>query len=180
MFQKNSIVPNCRQLERRPHYVAEFSILAAGSVADYLARPIAGEVVPASWVSGMALIRRLYQLGAFPGNVNTTDENYTSQLFRDKRAAMQMDGSWFANSLPEQNMDTTVVLPFPSYIGETGGVIGGVSMGFYLSRAEHGKTIRNAMRPVRLLAYLSTGENAVTLGRLSVFRPIAGKFPRAD
>lgn len=163
VFRHNDIVPISASLSDVPHYVAEFSILASGSVQDYLARPAKDGVVPQSWADGMALIRQLYKLDAFPDNVNTTSESYTSQLFREKRSAMQLDGSWFANSLPAENMNTTVVLPFPANGEDSGAVIGGVSMGFYLTRrAWEDKGKRDAA--VQLLAFLSTGENARTLG----------------
>ncbi|HNW85762.1 MAG TPA: extracellular solute-binding protein [Candidatus Limiplasma sp.] len=163
VFKRNDIVPISASLSDVPHYVAEFTILASGTIKDYLARPGRDEAVPQSWVDGMALIRELYKLGAFPENVNTTSESYTSQLFREKRSAMQLDGSWFANSLPASNMDTTVVIPFPSRNGDESALIGGVSMGFYLTRrAWEDASKRDAA--VQLLAYLSTGDNARTLG----------------
>lgn len=162
-FRDNGIVPISASLSDVPHYVAEFSILASGPVEEYLRRPAGLADVPQSWLNGMALIRRLYQLGAFPENVNTTSESYTSQLFRDKHSAMQLDGSWFANSLPVGNMDTTVVIPFPSVSSQTNAVIGGVSMGFYLTRRAWEDPARRDAA-VHLLAFLSTGENARTLG----------------
>ena len=62
------------------------------------------------------------------------------------KAAMQIDGSWFANSLPEDRMDSTVVLPFPSRNGDSSAIIRGVSMGFYLTRRAAGKfTVGAAM-----------------------------------
>lgn len=162
-FRKNGVVPISASLSDVPHYVAEFALLAACTPEEYLARPSKGQAVPEGWVRGMALIRSLYRMGAFPDNVNTTDENYTSQLFRDKRSAMQLDGSWFANSLPEANMDTTVVLPFPAWGTGAGGVIGGVSMGFYLTRHAW-EDVNKRDAAVQLLAYLSTGDNARALG----------------
>lgn len=162
-FRKNGVVPISVSLSDVPHYLAEFALLAACTPAEYSARPVAGQPVPERWIAGTGLIHTLYGLGAFPDNVNTTDENYTSQLFRDKRSAMQLDGSWFANSLPVANMDNTVVLPFPAAQEGAGGVLGGVSMGFYLTRrAWEDVTKRDAA--VNLLAYLATGENARTLG----------------
>ena len=60
-------------------------------------------------------------------------------------------------------MDTTVVLPFPAYGDGAGGVIGGVSMGFYLTRrAWDNPEKRDAA--VHLLAYLATGDSARALG----------------
>lgn len=75
---------------------------------------------------------------------------------------MQIDGSWFANSLPEDRMDSTVVLPFPSRQGEGSAIIRGVSMGFYLTRKAWNSPRKDAA--VHLLSYLATGDNARALG----------------
>ena len=134
VFRDAGIAPIAVSLSDIPHYLAENAVLAASSPEDYTARPAAFDEVPESWLRGMELIRRLYTLGAFPENTLNTSETITSELFRQKKAAMQIDGSWFINSLPEESMETTVVMPMPSLDGEGGAVIGGVSMGFYLTR----------------------------------------------
>ncbi len=134
VFRDAGIAPIAVSLSDIPHYLAENAVLAASSPEDYTARPAALDEVPESWLRGMELIRRLYTLGAFPENALNTSEAITSELFRQKKAAMQIDGSWFINSLPEESMETTVVMPMPSLDGEGGAVIGGVSMGFYLTR----------------------------------------------
>ena len=64
--------------------------------------------------------------------------------------------------------DTTTVMPFPTYSKDADptAFIGGVSMGFYLSRkAWDDPAKRDAA--VSLLAYLTTGDNAVRLGGFS-------------
>ena len=119
--------------------------------------------MPAGWLEGMALIRRLDEMGAFPADAQNTSEAVTSQLFRDKKAAMQFDGSWFANTIPESGMDTTVVMPVPSRCGAGGTVIGGVSMGFYLTRRAWDDPDRRDAA-VQLLAWLAAPENAARLG----------------
>ncbi len=164
-FQKLDIIPIAISLSDVPHYLAEYCILAAGSTQDHLARPAKGEAVPDSWVQGMELIRRLYRLGAFPTDVNATTNDIAGQLFRDKGAAMQLEGSWFANGIPAENMDSTIVMPFPAYAQEADptAYIGGVSMGFYVSRAAwENPSKRDAA--VDLLAFLTTGDNAKALG----------------
>ena len=132
-FNAQGIVPIAASLSDIPHYLAECAVLACATPEEYAARPAGIGDVPRSWLDGMALIRRLYALGAFPEDALHTSEAVTSQLFRDKKAAMQFDGSWFANTIHESAMDTTVVLPVPPVNGG-GAVIGGVSMGFYLTR----------------------------------------------
>lgn len=161
-FREAGIVPIAVSLSDIPHYLAECAVLACASPEDYAARPGTAGEVPESWVEGMALIRRLYELGAFPDDTLSTSETATSQLFRDKRAAMQFDGSWFANTIPGESMDTTAILPVPTVSGESRAVIGGVSMGFYLTRrAWEDPERRDAA--VALLAWLTAPENVTLL-----------------
>ncbi len=163
-FKEAGIVPIAVSFSDIPHYIADVTVLSASSEADYLARPKAGDPIPQAWIDGNAKIHELYELGAFPVDVNATTEAVTSQMFRDKKAAMQMDGSWFANGIPEENYDTTVVVPFPvtSEEAQPTAFMGGVSMGFYVSRkAWDDPAKRDAV--VDLLAYLTTGDNAVAL-----------------
>ncbi len=166
-FNEVGIVPISVSFADVPHYIAEFAILASGTKEEYKARPACLEQVPGSWREGMALLNKLYKLGAFAKDASATTEAVTSQLFRDKKAAMQLDGSWFANGIPEANWETTAVMPFPAYAqnADSDAFIGGVSMGFYLSRkAWNDPAIRDAA--VNLLAFLTNEENE---RRLSTF-----------
>ena len=164
IFREAGIVPIAASLSDIPHYIAECAVLSASNSEAFSARPSRLEDVPESWLRGMALIRELYALGAFPEDTLDTSETLTSQLFRDKRAAMQFDGSWFANSIPPRNMDTTIVMPVPAQgDGEVGGIIGGVSMGFYLTRRAWEDPARRDAA-VALLDWLTRRENLARLG----------------
>ena len=164
-FREEGVVPISASLSDIPHYLAEMSVLVCGSPQDHAARPRTLSEVPRSWYDGMALIRRLYTLGAFADNVTATNESMASQLFRDKKAAMQIDGSWFANSIPQAGMDTTIVMPMPAYAPQADlhAFIGGVSMGFYLTRRAWEDPARRDMA-VRLLAWFAREENLAMLG----------------
>lgn len=164
-FNAQGIVPIAVSFSDVPHYIVEFAIISSGSPASYQARPQSIDAVPQSWTDGMALLNKLYRMGAFAKDATATTEAVTSQLFRNKKAAMQLDGSWFANGLPSSSWDTTTVLPFPAYSPEADptAIIGGISMGFYLSRkAWEDPQKRDAA--VSLLAFLTTGDNAKRLG----------------
>ena len=115
-----------------------------------------------------SLLKNPEKLGAFAEDCNATTNDIVGQLFRDKKAAMQLDGSWFANGIAESSWGTTAVMPFPAYAedAEPTAFIGGVSMGFYLSRkAWDDPAKRDAA--VSLLAYLASGDNAKRLGGFS-------------
>lgn len=161
-FRAAGIVPIAVSFSDIPHYLAECCVLACATPEAYAARPASAADVPESWREGMALIRRLYELGAFPEDALNTSETVTSQLFRDKKAAMQFDGSWFANTIPAESMDTVRVLPVPRKGGEGGAVIGGVSMGFYLTRRAWDDPGRRDAA-VRLLAWLTSPEHLARL-----------------
>ena len=164
-FREAGIVPIAVSFSDVPHYLAEIAILVSGSVADHEARPRTIDEVPASWLRGTELIRRLREMGAFADNAFATTETMSSQLFREKKAAMQIDGSWFANSIPQSSMDTTIVMPMPAWdaSADPRAFIGGTSMGFYLTRkAWEDPAKRDAA--VQLLAWLTSKENARALG----------------
>lgn len=165
VFNENGIVPMGISLSDIPHYIAEFAIISSGSVADHNARPKTAEEIPASWIAGMELINHLYEIGAFPANVNSTTEDLTTQMFVDKQAAMLLDGSWRANSITQENWDSTVVVPFPAYSDEADptAIIGGTSMGFYITRKAWDDAAKRDTA-VNLLAYLTSEESQEKLG----------------
>lgn len=164
-FNEVGIVPIAVSLSDIPHYIAEFAIIASGTPTEHMARPADISEVPDSWYEGMELIHKLYEMGAFAKDVNATTEAVTSQMFRDKKAAMQIDGSWFANGIPQANMDTTIVMPFPTYAEDADptAFIGGVSMGFYLTRKAWDDPQRRDAA-VELLATLTSPDSAAKIG----------------
>lgn len=164
-FNAEGIVPISVSLSDIPHYLAEMSILVCSTPEDYATRPATLEEVPDAWYEGMQLIRHLHKIGAFGDKASAITEEMSSQLFRDKKAAMQIDGSWFANSLPRKNMDTTIVMPVPAYAPDADphAFVGGTSMGFYLTRkAWEDPQRRDAA--VQLLHWLTSKESIRALG----------------
>ncbi len=164
-FASNGIIPISVSLTDVPHYLVEFCMLASGSLEDYQARPQTMEEVPQSWLDAMDLLRELYDMGAFASNATATTESAMTSQFLNQEAAMQFDGSWFANSLTSEQMETIAVVPFPLQNNDeiTSAYLYGVSMGFYLTRSAWDDThVRD--EAVALLSYLSTGENALQLG----------------
>ena len=164
-FNEVGIVPIAVSLSDIPHYIAEFAIIASGTPEEHMARPATLEDVPQSWYDGMDLIHKLYEMGAFAKDVNATTEAVTSQMFKDKKAAMQIDGSWFANGIPASSMDSTIVMPFPTYAEDADptAFIGGVSMGFYLTRKAWDDPAKRDLA-VQLLAFLTNADSAAKLG----------------
>lgn len=158
-FREAGIVPIAVSLSDIPHYLAEFAMLACCTEEEYICRPESAEEVPEGWLKAMELIRELYRTGSFQEDTLATSETASSNLFREKKAAMQIDGSWFCESIPTSSAESVRVFPVPSVSGNEKKVIGGTSMGFYLTK----KAWNNPKRrdaAVELLSYLTRPENA--------------------
>ena len=168
VFRENGVVPIAVSLSDIPHYLAEMVLLACASAEEQQARPKTFEEVPESWMEAMDVIRELAQAGAFADNAGSTYERAATDLFLNKQAAMQLDGSWLASSFTPEMMGTIAVLPMPKRDGSGTAdcYIGGVSMGFYLTRRAWNSGRRDAA--VALLAKLTEEENIRRLGNTAI------------
>ena len=168
IFRENGIVPISVSLSDIPHYLAEMSVLACASREEQQARPKTFEEIPASWFLAMDVIRELAEAGAFADNAGSTYESESTDLFLHKKAAMQMDGSWLDSAFSSGMMETLAVLPIPRRDGEgtSDCYLGGVSMGFYLTRRAWESGHRDAA--VALLAELTSEESIRELGSSSL------------
>lgn len=132
IFKANGIVPIAVSLNNVPHYWVEFLILSAAGPEGYAAVPAEA---PQDWVKGLSMFKTLRDLGAFPEDTDTMDNDLAGELFKNKQAAMQLDGSWYAGGIPDQ--DNTVVAEFPTIPGgkaPAGAMVGGISSGFYITK----------------------------------------------
>lgn len=131
-FNANGIVPIAVSLNNVPHYWVEFLILSAAGPEEYSKVPTS---TPTDWTKGLEMFKTLRDMGAFPIDTDTIDNDLAGELFKNKQAAMQLEGSWYASGVTDQ--DNTVVVTFPVIPGgkaEPGTMVGGISSGFYISK----------------------------------------------
>ena len=131
-FKKNKIVPIAVSLNKVPHYWIEYLILSAAGAEGSTQVP---KTVPAEWAKGLEMFKTLRDSGAFPVDADTIDNDFAGELFKSKKAAMQLDGSWYAGGVTDQ--DNTVVVNFPVIPGGkavAGDMVGGISSGFYITK----------------------------------------------
>lgn len=131
-FKENDIVPIAVSLNNVPHYWIEFLMFAAAGPEGYTQVP---ETAPEDWCKGLEMFKTLRDLGAFPVDTDTIDNDFAGELFKNKQAAMQLDGSWYAGGVPDQ--DNTVLCAFPVIPGgkaPAGFMVGGISSGFYITK----------------------------------------------
>ncbi|HEX3078057.1 MAG TPA: ABC transporter substrate-binding protein [Lachnospiraceae bacterium] len=131
-FKENAIVPIAVSLNNVPHYWVEFLMLSAAGPDEYASVPT---TVPESFAKGLDMIKTLRDMGAFPVDTDTIDNDLAGELFKSKQAAMQLDGSWYAGGITDQ--DNTVVVTFPTIPdgkAPAGAMVGGISSGFYITK----------------------------------------------
>lgn len=141
--------PIAAALGNIPHYWWEFCIFNNGDVANHMTIPASIEKAGA-WVSGMEDIKTLYEAGYFPENTLSATDDETFASFVDGKAAFLIDGSWKvggiagacqsdpedASTLDAEKLDRFTVTYVPGK-GERKAtdLIGGLSMGYYISTA---------------------------------------------
>lgn len=133
-FKAKDIIPVAMSLNEVPHYWIEHLLLGMSGKAGYEAVPTA-DAIPQEWIAALDTIKTLKDMGAFPKDTDTIDNAFAEQLFKDKKAAMIVNGSWFLSGITDQ--DNTVVVPFPTPEGgkvQAGEIVGGLSNGFYITK----------------------------------------------
>lgn len=130
--------PIAASLQEIPHYWFEYAIY---NFQD----PETHNTVPASvddeygkaWVDGLNDIKALYEAGYFPENTLTATDAETFQLFTGDKAAFLIDGSWKIGGIAEavDDIENFTVVNVPGKGSrKTTDEIGGLSMGYYITR----------------------------------------------
>lgn len=138
-IKQAGFIPIAVSLAEVPHYWFEAMVLNHGDVDSHGDVPQApGDEVAEKWTQGLEDIKILYDAGYFPDNTLTAGDAGTVQLFADGEAAFMLDGSWqmgyFAANYPD-NLDDFAITYMPGHNNhETTEVIGGLSMGYYITR----------------------------------------------
>ncbi len=131
-----------------PHYWWEYAVFNRTGAKDHLLIPeIASDRIGQSWVAALRDLKNLYDEGYFAGNTLNTTDNEAFTNFTAGRAAFLLDGSWKLGTIvsactdPEtgildtdQLKDYSVTFVPGSSERSASEMIGGVSMGYYISR----------------------------------------------
>ena len=140
--------PIAASLSTIPHYWWEFAIFNNNSPANHLTIPAADACD--NWVNGMNDIKELYELGYFPDNTLSATDDETFAMFTEGKATFLIDGSWKvggivaacqsdpedASTLDQAKLDKFTVTYVPGKGDRKAtDLIGGLSMGYYISRA---------------------------------------------
>ncbi|BDU51651.1 ABC transporter substrate-binding protein [Haliovirga abyssi] len=154
VLKENGEVPLAIGLGKTPHYAIEYFILKAAGAKGHDSGLVNG--INNFWVQGLDEIKTLYAMGAFPKDSLTTGWEAAQNLYKQGKAGMTIEGSWFVGGLPDQ--DHTKVLPVPAIPGTKGvnsDIIAGFTSGYYLSKRAYNDPNKKDI-VLKLLKYLTT------------------------
>jgi raffinose/stachyose/melibiose transport system substrate-binding protein len=157
VFKENGITPFAGPIAQS-HYLIEHFILSEAGV-DGHKDVLAGDV-PESWVKGLTHIKELYDLGAFSADALSMEIEASQILFRQEKAAMILEGSWFIGGCDDALKAKLTVLPMPAAPGgakDPSSIVAGYSSGYYISRSSY-EDAQKQQAVVDLVTYLTTAE----------------------
>jgi raffinose/stachyose/melibiose transport system substrate-binding protein len=126
-----------------PHYWIEHTVL--GSIGPNAFADVKKSITDneTKWVTGLKLINKLAELDWFGPTKGQQDNTTANQLFLEGKAAMLLDGSWFAGQITNTTVikpASTIMMPFPAIPTAEGGknevyMQSGFTSGFYISKS---------------------------------------------
>lgn len=165
--------PIAAALGNIPHYWWEFAIFNHTGKDVHLNIPASVEDEQGqAWVAGMEDIKSLYEAGYFPENTLSATDDETFAMFMDGKAAFLVDGSWKvggivaacqsdaadASTLDQEKLAKYDVCFVPgTETRPATDLIGGLSMGYYISRAAWEDEERQAAA-VDFVSYMTSDE----------------------
>lgn len=161
VFREHNIVPIAFNTYAEGTYLYQSLIPIIGGKNDTEFPFSEGRIKP-SHLTAMKYIKELYDLGAFPENCFTLTNNERNVMFKQKKAAMIVQGSWFIGEFDADDL-TVDIIPFPypeGYEDREGTMLYGLGGGsFHMSAAAY-EDQEKAGASVKLLKFLTSPETA--------------------
>jgi len=163
--------PIACSLQEVPHYWFEYTVYNHGNVGNHTALPAAAaDEVGQKWAKGLSDIKEMYAAGFFPANTLTAGDADTFQLMTDNKAAFAIDGSWKIGYFQDNAMDlndfTVTYVPGQGERKNTD-LIGGLSMGYYITRKAWDDPAKRAAA-VKFVESMTTDEVVSSFGATAV------------
>ena len=154
--------PIAASLQEIPHYWFEYTIYNFNSAATHNTVPATvTDTAGKAWVGGLNDIKALYDKGYFPENTLTATDAETFQLFTSDKAAFLIDGSWKVGGIEEavDDIENFTVTYVPGKGDrKTTDIIGGLSMGYYITKKAWDDPDKRAAA-VDFVEYMTSDEN---------------------
>lgn len=171
VFRENDMTALAAPLSQS-HYMIEHFIFAEAGLPIY-SETLKGDV-PAEWITGLNNIKAFYEMDAFSADSLTMDIEMSQNLFKQEKAAMILEGSWFVGGCEDELRDKMTVLPMPSSNKkDPSAIVAGFTSGYFVSRSSYEDAAKQEA-VMNLVNYLTTKE---AIGQIAAAN---GGTPSAD
>ncbi|MEG2435246.1 MAG: extracellular solute-binding protein [Ruthenibacterium sp.] len=175
--------PIACSLQEVPHYWFEYTVFNEGNLKNHTAVPAAStDEAGMKWAKGLNTIKTMYEANCFPVNTLTAGDADTFQLMADNKAAFAIDGSWklgwFADNAADINDFTVTYVPGKGE-RKTTDLVGGLSMGYYITRKAWDDPEKREAA-VKFVQAMTTDEVVNTFGATAITALKNGTVAPAD
>ena len=174
-IKDNGYTPIACSLAQIPHYWFEYCLFNNGSVTSHNQLPqTMDDKIAENWVRGLNDIKELYDRGFFPDNTNEANNDTTTDMILNDKAAFLLEGSWKVGWFQERSKSMGIDINnfAVTYVPSNGSrkttdAVGGFSMGYCITRsAWENPEKRKAC--VEFVMAMTTDEVTSTFGALTV------------
>ncbi|MGE5614083.1 MAG: ABC transporter substrate-binding protein [Bacillota bacterium] len=162
IFRENNITPIAFNTYAEGTYLYQNLVAIIGGKED-TENPFENGRVKQSLITAMQYVKELYDMGAFPEDCFTMTNNERNMLFKNKKAAMIVQGSWFIGEFPASDL-TVDIIPFPvikGYEDRKDTMVYGLGGGSFHMSALAAEDNKKYDASVRLLKALTSPETAL-------------------
>lgn len=157
VLKENGVTPFAGPIAQS-HYLIEHFILSEAGIEGH--QNVLDGDIPESWVNGLTNIKELYDMGAFSEDALSMEIEASQNLFKQGKAAMILEGSWFIGGCDPALQEQMTVVPMPTAPGgakDPSDIVAGYSSGYYISRQSYDNADKQKA-VVDLVAYLTTAD----------------------
>lgn len=166
-----------------PHYWFEFVTFNNGTISNHATLPkSSGDEIGKIWAAGLTDIKELYSNGFLPDDTLTMTDSESCQMFIENKAAFLLDGSWKLGWIQENAADIndfTVTYAPAKGARHATDIVGGLSMGYYITRAAFNDTAKRKAC-IDFVMAMTTNDVVSSFGALSITALKEGTTPPAN
>lgn len=171
-FNDVGIIPIAYNCTAEGTYIYQNIVAKLGGKKD-TENPYENGEIKKCYIEAMTYMKEIYKLGGFPKDAFTLDDKDRDELFKNKEAAMIVQGSWFIGEGAIDGNDKTVdLVPFPEFPDGkalSGSMIYGLGNGnFHISQLAW-KDLEKKEACLKFLKFLTSEKSAIELSESSGF-----------
>lgn len=172
VLNENKVVPFAGPIGQS-HYMIEHFVLSQAGAEGH--KDVLDGEIPENWVKAFNNIKELYEKEAFSKDALTMDIEGAENLFKQEKAAMILEGSWFIGGCEDELKDKMVIMPMPVATDgkmDPTSLVAGFSSGYFISKKAYDDESRQKV-VVELVDYLTQAEQIKSIAGANGGTPAA-------